>query len=303
MDARATQLIIRGDGHIVLHWVGRDGHIERILVHVGIFGRVKQDVGVVAVGHQFTGNLNIGVAGILAVGAVVLPINAVRIVGMALVDIVGGKLVSHLGTAIGKIVIEAVAPHQTYATRAPATTVVYPSAILRLATRRIGTTGAPEMLRVSHSAVDLDVVCGLVEFGGIACVVVAVGATAPVMTRGDKTQLCFFDARIKFEMACWYGAKVGIVAETVVAKPQFAHVDIGVFGRTLGVIKGDDGVVAVARPDIEMQFKLNETLQQGGEVADIEVVVAFLAKRCDIAEELDPLATVVLHAAVANTVV
>ena len=37
------------------------------------------------------------------------------------------------------------------------------------------------MLCVNRCTININIVCGFVEFGGIACVVVAVGAAAPVM--------------------------------------------------------------------------------------------------------------------------
>ena len=73
--------------------------------------------------------------------------------------------------------------------------------------------------------------CGFVEFGGIACVVVAVGAAAPVMACRGQFQAGFLNARGKFDGTCRHWALVVVIAEIVTAKPQLVDVDVRIIRR------------------------------------------------------------------------
>ncbi len=115
-------------------------------------------------------------------------VDAVGVVGVAVVEIVRVELVEQLGLSGGEVLRQVEVPHHADATRTPATAVIGPGAVLRLAARRIGCTGAPQVLVVFVLSVHQDVMCGLVELGGVTRVVAVVGAAAPVMSGGGDFQ-------------------------------------------------------------------------------------------------------------------
>ena len=95
-DTGAAFVIIRGDGHLASCRIWGDAHLERFCIHIRQLRNLRQDVGVVAVGHQLTRDLQNRVAGIVTVGAAVLAAHAVGIVGVAWVDVGRVKFVEHV---------------------------------------------------------------------------------------------------------------------------------------------------------------------------------------------------------------
>lgn len=93
---------------------------------------------------------------------------------MALVDVVGVELIEQMGLTLRQIRRHVIVPHQAHATRTPTATRIGPGAALWLATRRIGVAFAPEMLVELQRIVDIYMMRGFVELGGIACIVCVV---------------------------------------------------------------------------------------------------------------------------------
>ena len=137
-------------------------------------------------------------------------------------------------------------------------------------------------------AVHQDVVCGLIELGGVAGVVGVVGAAGPVVARRGELQ----------------PRGLGVLAEGVGhegegAKPDLVHVGIEVVGRAFSEAEDEVGVVARAGPRLHVELNLHQALQHRGVVAHVDVVLTLHAEGGDVAEQLQPLASVVayLHAA------
>ena len=160
------------------------------------------------------------------------------------------------------------------------------------------------MLGVLGTAVDLDVVRSLVELGGVAGVVGSVADIAPVVTRSGDLQVRLLHTRIEGDLARLDRTHIFVIAEGIVAIPEFHHIDIRIVGRTFGVFKDGGGVVAGARLILfAIVFELHQALQHGGVVGHVEVIDAFHAEGGDVTAELHPFATVVLHAHIALVVV
>ena len=81
-------------------------------------------------------------------------------------------------------------------------------------------------------------VCGFVKFGGIARVVGVVGATAPVVACRRDFQLGGLRVLAERITHCGHGLLVGVIAESVGAKPNLIHVGVEVFGRAFGETEG-----------------------------------------------------------------
>ena len=163
-----------------------------------------------------------------------MPIVAIGIVGVTLVDVGRVKFIEQFGMAIVEIAVEVVVPHQADAARAPSTTVICPSAILWLAARWIGVAGAPQVLFEGAGAIHKDVMCGFIELSCVACVVGRATAlsTAPVVARGDEFQLGCYCAWREFVIYFRDRLLVEVVAEVVDAKPNGLDVGVKIFRRT-----------------------------------------------------------------------
>ena len=104
-DTGFTLFVVRGNRHLASCWIRSDAHIERFCIHIGQFRNFRQDVGIVAVGHQFTRDPQYRVAGVFTIRAAVLAAHAVGVVGVALVDVGRVELIEHIGVAIGEIIV------------------------------------------------------------------------------------------------------------------------------------------------------------------------------------------------------
>ena len=222
---------------------------------------------------------------------------------MALVDIVRVELIEEMRSALGQIFVQVVVPHHAHAAGTPSTAVVGPGAVLGLTACRIGGAGLPEVLVETMFAVHEHMVRGLMELCRIAGVVGAARGVAPVVARGDDFQMGFLGTLGKLEVHLRHGLRVGIITEVILAEPDGLHVTVEVIGCAFLHVEGQDGVEAPVLPDFVVHLKLDQALQDGGIVGDVDVVVALHTERRTVAEQLHPLATVVLDAHITDMVV
>jgi len=103
VDAELAQLIIGGDGHLVLHGVGRNGHRERVFLEVRILLDAYQGAFAVGTAHYHAADPQNGIIRVGALDAGILTVVAVGVIGMALVEIGWVKLVEEMGTAVGEV--------------------------------------------------------------------------------------------------------------------------------------------------------------------------------------------------------
>ena len=188
-------------------------------------------------------------------------VDAIGMVGMAEVEVGRGELIEELGLSGSEIFRKVEVPHEADAAWAPSAAVVNPSAVLGLAACRIGVAGAPQMLVVLVLAVHEDVVRSLVKLGGVARVVAVVGAAAPIVAGRRDFQFGGLRLVAKLIVHHGHGLLVGVVAESIDAKPNLIHIGIEIGGRAFGETENQRGIVATATPTLHVVFNLDQTLQ------------------------------------------